>query len=255
MDTQLIRMSAEEAVTLTKLIESNTKALVDEHSEQVIKLPVIEAVRQLSKAMGPLSELPTITYETKREVDIAADGALAGIHSILQGVVQTYEQSAIGLTATEQGKFDAAQLLLQSVFPEGTGFLRETWYQQFGATELILNRISSKELQSAIQDVGLGTAFGFLKRIHKEYGERMGFSKAVDSETNSPLSQWYESLEYFLAVVTVNHKKGSDLRAELHQPYTSLVETIREQRRKARQAAEAKRELEKSSTDEAGEED
>ncbi len=241
MDVQLIRMTAEEAVTLSKTIETTVQTAIKEHSAATVTSEVADASAALTQAVSPLADIPTVTFDTRREVDKAAYKALAGTHNILQGYVQAYSQVAVELSSTEDNQREAATFLLNTLFPSGTGFLKDNWYLQYGATELLLQRANTKEAITAVQLVGLGSIFELLKRIHTEYGQRMGFSRAVGDGADDLLNNWYEALEQYLATVTVHHNRGSELRELLHNPYDTLAATIREQRRKERLAAGARR--------------
>lgn len=249
MQMSLIQMTPEEAITLTHTITSTVATVTQDLSDQGVTNQVMEAAKALAQAAAPLSNVPTLSHELRMDIDNAADSVIAGIHNILQGKLQIYTQKEVPLLPAEQDENHAAQELLDLLFPQGTGFLRENWSQQYGATDILLARLEGKEAQQKATLLGLELPFGLLQRIHKEYGIRMGFTQTSTDTKDNLLRDWYESLERYMAAVTLNHKRDSAARVQLHAPYYTLESKIRERQRKARQMAALRREDSQNNTD------
>lgn len=141
------------------------------------------------------------------------------------------------LTPEQLKRRDDAQLLLDKLFQEGTGFLQEPRFRQYGQTRILLDKIDTNEIKVPIKAVGLEDAFALATQLHKTYGTRIDYTSTTNQ--SSPFDQWYEALEHYLATVLSNHGRRSALRQELLAPYQQITEAISKDRQNARKKQEA----------------
>lgn len=230
---QLRRMSAAEAFTVSTDIHTEVTAAAKELGEDVLTQEVLDAAKELTQAAEPLGEAKEFPHETRFAIDRAGDAVSAGINNTLNGKLQTYDQDEIKLTPKEQEEREAAQTLQMRCFPDGTGYLNESWYEQYGITRHILKETAKKENKGLIATLGMKGQFALLARVHKEYGRRMGYTTAEES-ADDPLDLWYEALELYLLTVMTKHRKHEALSNRLQRPYLKLIENQQARRRRQR---------------------
>lgn len=229
----LTRMSAPESVTLSKKIHTSVTALGDSEGEEAITPQVVEAAEDLVVKAKPLSQISPSSHKQKLAIDHGTDSVLAGINNNLKAFQQTFSQKVIPLRAEAIKQRDAARELQLTLFPNGTFFLKEAWYKEYGMISIILDRAEDPKIQENMRTLKLEHSFDLLKQMYLEYGIRMGYSE-VSEEAQNPAKlhdEWYSALEHYLVTVMSTHKKGSVLRNALEEPYIQLSDAIRAARR------------------------
>lgn len=223
----LTRMTPGNAVALTKEIKATIQDVVDKYGAERVTSPVMAAAEQLHDAAQSLINFPVTPFADKREIDIIADRIIGTIYDICAGLVQSYSQSLISITAEQQARLAAARGLCMSLFPEGTTFLKGRWSDQFGTTEILLQRARLPENQAYISALHLQPEMDLLEKAHTLYGERMGFTQVKAEDGNDPLADWHEALEAYLGSVIFAHRRSSEMRQHLTAPYEKLIEKLR----------------------------
>ncbi len=240
----LTALSAPEATTLTTKIATTVdqaEANAKDQNQPALSAFVLEKKDALVAATEPLHHLANPPQNERWAIDRANDRILAGIHKTLQGFVQTFSSPRYALTSPQKQIVDAATLLLDEFFADGTGFLQRSYNIQYGTMRLISTRSKEPHCQQAIQTLGLQPSFDVFQAALEEYGRVMGY-------TASPMQPglieiWAEALEGYLAAVIAIYPRDSALRNFLLAPYHET----REQIRKRRAAQERQKEKESES--------
>ncbi|MEC7523373.1 MAG: hypothetical protein VYE22_26065 [Myxococcota bacterium] len=125
-----------------------------------------------------------------RASDLRADTIA---HAIRDGL-----QVATQLTPTELAR--RAAVLLTTLFPDGTGFLRLPAREQWGQTEVLLQRIDRDGLASEIDAVLRPEYLALLREAHEAYGRALGLGHdANDAPKSDALRDSITDLSYAIA--------------------------------------------------------
>lgn len=224
----ITKLGSGEAITLTETIVSTVDATVAEVGQEAVGPEVLGARDDLAASAKALTSLDPESYIRRRDVDVAADRCLSSIHGTCEGTIAAYTQDVIPLTEAERAELAAARLVQQVLFPEGIAFLANRWSDQYGVTRGILDRAAEDRTVAALATLGLTARIGFLRRIHEEYGSRMGYTRVLPGAEDNPLTLWHEALERYLASVIRCHRRNSALRDRLSAPYEDLARAVRE---------------------------
>lgn len=224
-------MSAGDAVTLTNEIKATVQEAVTKYGSDRVAPAILAAAKRLQATAKPLAQRTPMPFTDRREVDNAADRLIAGIYNICDSIVQAYELTLVPLTPEQRHRLNQARAVQESVFAEGITFLKARWSDQYGTTEMLLQRARETENQDRIKALGLTPEFALLEKVHQIYGERMGFTRVrVDDKEQDPLVEWHEAMEAYLGGIILYHKKNSEIRQYLTSPYERVVEKMRARR-------------------------
>ncbi len=165
--------------------------------------PVINAAQAMRSSVvalqkdwaARLSKDPNDT--TVRPVDRKADSAWRGLHIGLQ--------SAATLENTPRG--DAANTVLQRIFPDGRTFLALAFKDQWAEAERRLQLIEAEELEELIAlAVGGPDHLEAVRSTHEAYGKALNITEAADPQIDIDLAEGVQALRagirgYLLQVV------------------------------------------------------
>lgn len=223
----LTRMSPGDAVALTEEIGATVKEAMAKFGADRVTAQVMSTAEQLQSYTKPLADLIVAPYTERREVDNVADRIIGYLYNTCDSLTQAYEQNLISLTPEQQTRWQAARDLCATLFPDGVGFLKSRWSDQYGITGMMLQRAARPENQTRIQVLGMKQDFDLLEKVHRLYGERMGFTNVQPEGDQDPLADWHEALEAYLCGVMSSHRRSSELRQYLTAPYERMIERIR----------------------------
>ena len=229
----IAQMNGLAAMTLSGKIRSRVNALIEEHGIETVKSLVKAASDDLWELSIPLEKSDPKEYHVKRKADLSADSVIAGIHNRTTSTIQTYSQDFIPLNEAQKQELEAAQTIQNKCFAKGTFYLKRSWIEQFGAMRILRRALSDPEVQECSEIMGLKNSFDLFQSIYDAYGETMGFS-AETEEAKKPseyMDEWYDGLETFLAAIMCSHKKGSEIRTRLEEPYVEFATSIRKNRK------------------------
>jgi hypothetical protein len=229
MSTYLMmtKLGPADAIAVTEKLKAVLKRLVAEHGEQAVNPEVIAAAKTLFKDGEPLRGLVPSTYRDRRDLDRATDVCITAIASVSELKLSAYDQKHVELTERQEQERKAAQLVLDTLYGEGTSFLRDRWSAQFGTTEGYMQKAGTKAVTKAIDALGLTGLMGLARELHELYGQRMGFTTSETASEASPLMRWHESLEAYIGTVIGKHGRNRSLRDELTAPYEEIAATVR----------------------------
>lgn len=107
-------------------------------------------------------------------------------------------EAAAELTPTELAQ--RAAVLLAKLFPDGTGFLRLPAYEQWGQTDVMLQRIDRDGLASELDAVLQPEYLALLREAHDAYGRALGMGHdANDDPKAAALRDSITDLSYAIA--------------------------------------------------------
>jgi len=101
-----------------------------------------------------------LTFEEKRAIDLSADRGWGALRMRLE---------AYGLLPEDRPKARKARRLLQSLFTEGTEFLKWRFAEQFAAMDTLLKRIDEERLAADLDDVCGPEFLAHLRELHPIY--------------------------------------------------------------------------------------
>ena len=226
----MTKFTVSEAITLSKQILVLTKS----EKEGVIDVKIKEAAELLVSISGLFTPTQQTTYIERRTVDSAVDTIFYAAYNLLEAYNKLYSQTVIPLTEGDEIKKEATTELLAKVFPSGAGFLSESWVRQYGGMSMVVDCTSDPEIQDSMAVMNVEHVFVRMKKGYDLYGSCMGFSEVTEEgkETANILKDWYDALEEYLVTVMFLYKRDSVMRTKLEAPYTKLVDSIREARRR-----------------------
>ena len=135
--------------------------------------------------------------ETARDVDIAADQAWSALHDILDALAR--------LSARFERALKARQLLA-TLFPQGTGFLRLSYGEQFVTMDTLLQRIDHEGLSKSLDAVVGPELLTEIRAVHRRYAamvaRRLQATGPADSLIEHVRTLQRTIIEYATAVVT-----------------------------------------------------
>ena len=229
----LVHITLPEAITLTEQLNTTVENLLKQHTIDVLKPLIVQKRDALLQVTESLHKLSGANLQERRDVDNANDSIIAGLRNTLRSIAQIYSPQRYPLSPEQQQRRDDAQSLLNELFPEGTGFLKDAHTTQYGQTRILLQNSRLPSSQAAIERLGMKDDFALLLIAHQEYGRAMGFTETL--EQPSLLETWAEALEGFLAAALASHPRNSAIRAALFAPYNTMRDQIRERRARERQ--------------------
>jgi hypothetical protein len=232
----LANITLPEAITLTEQINTTVENLLKQHTKDLLGSLIIEKRDALLQVTESLHKLSGANQQERRDVDNANDSIIAGLRNTLRGIAQIYSPQRYPLSPEQQQRRNDALSLLNELFPQGTGFLKDAHTTQYGQTRILLQNSRLPPSQAAIERLGMTHDFTLLLAAHQEYGRAMGFTETLDQP--SLLETWAETLEGFLAAALASHGRTSAIRAALFAPYNTMREKIRERRARERQKAQ-----------------
>jgi hypothetical protein len=157
---------------------------------------------------------------------------VGAIFETLESRIAALDQSVIPLEPAEQAELDSAEVLMNGLFPDGKSPLIARWSVRYGIIAKILSLASEETMRAHITRLNLTVLFSLLDRVHKLYGETMGYTSVAPSEDSGALSKWHAALEKYLAAVIYSHQNNRDLAARLTAPYDDLAQAVRKSKRR-----------------------
>ena len=135
--------------------------------------------------------------ETPRDIDIAADQVWSALRDILE---------ALSRLPAKYERAQKAKRLLGEVFPEGTGFLRLSYGEQYVTMDTLLKRIDSEGLAKLIDAVVGPELLQEIRSVHPRYeamlSRRLKDAGPADSLREHLRLLQRSILEYTTAVAT-----------------------------------------------------
>jgi len=154
-------MTIESGILLGQTLVSTMPKSMPAHVKRAaVKLGKVADAAQKALARRQ-KELGQIPEETARDIDLAADQAWSALRDILD---------ALSRLPSTYDRAKKARLLVSSVFPEGTGFLRLPYSEQYVQMDTILRRIDESGLTKSIDAVVGPELLLEIRAVHLRYG-------------------------------------------------------------------------------------
>ena len=119
----ITQMSPADAVATNEKIQVVVADVVATHGEEGAGAAVIDAAADLDTATADLEQTEAATFRLRKEVDTSADRCLGAIINCCKDTVSTYESAVVPLTEPQQQALDSAHWLMERCFPDGRGFI------------------------------------------------------------------------------------------------------------------------------------
>ncbi|MEP7122169.1 MAG: phosphoenolpyruvate--protein phosphotransferase [Byssovorax sp.] len=214
----------------------------DKLKAQKIKLSTkvdaaVHAVLEKTKTV----ELLASTDATMIEIDRGTDRHLAGFDDQLEGIERSFDHASIlPLSAGQSARLADAVAVRAALFPEGTGFLKIVYNQQWLRMTAIVKALEDKETSAAVKRLGLTAEAERLAQWVTLYGNKLGLTEAKESDPAVvAVEAWHEA--YGELTVHVHSEYGSatdqaqiKIREALVSPYQAQADEERRAEQKAR---------------------
>lgn len=142
-------------------------------------------------------EQATFPAETARDIDLAADQVWSVLRDLLD---------ALSRLPPKYDRAQKAKRLLKEVFPDGTGFLRVNYGEQFVTMDTLLKRIDAEGLAKSIDAVVGPELLQEIRSVHPRYeamlSRRLKDAGPADSLLEHVRQLQRSILEYATAVAT-----------------------------------------------------
>lgn len=203
--------SADSLVTLPKLNVDSALALwqalqagvVAEKTLPKVLLPSWQGVKSAGKelfqaAQTRLADSGKLPPVERRKADIVVDNAVGALDQLLQAwarLPDTFPQAQV------------AAATRQTLFPDGVGFLKLSFEQQWAQIDRRLALIKSAGLDADIAQLGGEVFLTNLEEAHKAYGQALGLTvvpeaPAVLVALRDPLAAFTSALRKYVVQVT-----------------------------------------------------
>ena len=231
MFTNKFNFNSSEAFTVTR----ETFSVVESEGDKVAP-GVVEEARKLETFISHFSSEQLSDYKAKKVFDGGVDTVYHSSYKIFVAFEEFYSLKtslAIPLTEEEAQKRKCTGVILNKVFTGKTNYTTISWRKQFGLMGMLLNRVADPEVQTCIETLGMGYIFDRLQRAYQKYGVVMGFSfKDTDKTALENMDDWHSAMDDYLAAVRYLHKDDPEIQDKLTEPYTKMIESIKESRRR-----------------------
>ncbi|MEM1009669.1 MAG: hypothetical protein AAGJ35_11770 [Myxococcota bacterium] len=222
--------NAPQAATLGVDLVTQIRA---QHQKDPVSDEILEITTELDTQNQQLNNDKDSTYQERFEANMRCDRAESGLHSTLEGKIQTLS-AILNPTDIQKQELEDAEQLMQTSFPDGIGYLKTSWREQYGTTKLMLQRLEPPQFQEIIARLGLTQQYNVVIELHRQFGLIAGYTKATEKDQPSEFSTWKEVLQSFLMIVMTKTRKDPELQEQLLAPYTRFVQ---ERKRKKRPTA------------------
>ena len=193
-------------------------------------------------------------------IDVATDGVLSAIYRVVQDYQRGFVDSVIPLGAEQKVLRDAANLLEETWFPAGIGFIRESVGLQHEAMTAIRKSMTHPDkgpaIQAAIKALGMGALVDHFVLHAALYARKLGLAGEVvtdPAEADPDPSDAWHRLYLQFAVDTMSAYKNEPATLEtllgsyqrqVEEHHTDLAKERRRAARKAKAEPEVKADAE-----------
>lgn len=207
-------------------------------------VPILATTRARAEALlAAADQVRLFTGHTAKQVDHATDSVVVHFEKALEHHAGILRASVVPLRAAQSDTLRRLHLVRARLFPQGTGYIRQTMDLQFPALILLRDRMAEPEIAAAIDALGLrGAADHVLAHIAlyaRFVGRDVGSSTAGAEDAGAA---WTAAFQLFAAQVLLDYQHDEAMRRELLGPYEAQVELQRagyREEHRARKAAAA----------------
>lgn len=227
-------------------LKANIKELTD--SGETFPAKLQSAISASSSATNELDSfvksVPMIL------VDRGTDRAIGGYRALIEGITNTLHPTTILLLSkgAEERLANAARLL-ELLFPNGTGYLKLTFDEQWESLRELQKTIQSKEAQELIESLGLQEESAQALQWIELYGKRRGITESQKdsvAKLEDLLARWHNAYEKLALQAKAHYDEDNPAENQKLQrflaPYATELEKMRqEDRERAKKYREAKK--------------
>ncbi|KYF73685.1 phosphoenolpyruvate--protein phosphotransferase [Sorangium cellulosum] len=200
----------------------------------------IQSVLAATEALQALGS----TDATMTEIDRGTDRCIGAFGSVLDSIVRAFDHEGIvPLSDEEAARRADAELVRSEVLSSGTDFLRLVHSQQWVRMSALVKALDRKEVNAAVERLGLSAEVGRLRRWTELYGRKLGVTEARGADPAvKAIEAWHEAYGALMVHVHAEYDDDRDethvlLRDRLLSPYEDAAEEERRAHQRARAAA------------------
>jgi hypothetical protein len=228
-----------------KIVGTRLRTALDELKAKNISL----AAKSAARAAEVLERTAAFDALASDEIsmvalDNATDRAVAAFDNLLEATESSYDHgNLLPLTPDQSARRDTATSLRRALFPEGTGYLRLPYLQQWSRLDTLGKGLAANA--QAIESLGLAREAARLRTWIELYGARLGITQPPTAAQTDPVAQaiqgWHEAWGKLLSAVLTEHdgeQEGDRLIRGLLRFYPEQAAEERSREQRARKKPE-----------------
>lgn len=199
--------------------------------------------------MHPGGRIASTTDATMTELDRGADRCIASFNAQLDNVERAFDhESILPLLEGEAARRADTILVRSEALPSGTGFVKLVYSQQWLHMSAMIKALDRKEINAAVERLGLSSVAARLRRWTGLYGSKLGVTEAKSADPAvKAVEAWHDAYGTLVVQVHAEYDDKNDeahavIRERLLSPYENAADEERRAEQRGRATAKNKEE-------------